>query len=168
MTLDFLRRESQAGRPGAEAVITRLADILFIEALRAHAQSLEAKESGFAVALRDPRIGRTLAVVNRRPNVDWDLARLAKEAGMSRTAFSVRFHELVGESPLRYARRCRMDRAVALLRSTETPILQIAERIGYESEVGFGRAFKRHTGTSPAAYRRRLRGGISSTRRSGS
>jgi AraC-like DNA-binding protein len=161
MTLDFLRRESEASRPGADAVITRLADILFIEALRAHAQSLEAKESGFAVALRDPRIGRTLAVVSRRPNVDWDLARLAKEAGMSRTAFSVRFRELVGESPVRYARRFRMERAAALLRSTEASIPRVAERVGYDSEVGFGRAFKRHTGASPAAYRRRLRGAIS-------
>jgi len=155
MTLDFLRRESGGGRPGADAVITRLADILFIEALRAHACSPDARESGFAVALRDPRIGRSLALVHRRPHVAWDLARLAKEAGMSRTAFAVRFHELVGEPPLKYATRCRMDRAAALLRSTEASIAQVAERVGYDSEVGFGRAFKRHTGVSPAAYRER-------------
>jgi AraC-like DNA-binding protein len=155
MTLDFLRRESAAVRPGADAVIARLADILFIEALRTHALSPEARESGFAVALRDPRIGRSLALVHRRPQVDWDLARLAKEAGMSRTAFSVRFHELVGAPPLKYATRCRMDRAAGLLRSTEASISQVAERVGYDTEVGFGRAFKRHTGESPAAYRRR-------------
>jgi AraC-like DNA-binding protein len=85
---------------------------------------------------------------------DWDLARLAKEAGMSRTAFSVRFHELVGEPPLKYATRCRMDRAAGLLRSTDATIVHIAARVGYDSEIGFGRAFKRHTGVSPAAYRR--------------
>jgi AraC-like DNA-binding protein/mannose-6-phosphate isomerase-like protein (cupin superfamily) len=155
VTLDFLRRESDAGRPGADAVITRLSDILFIEALRAYAASPDAQASGFAVALRDPRIGRSLALVHRRPHIDWDLARMAKEAGMSRTAFAVRFHELVGEPPLKYATRCRMDRAAGLLRSTEAPIAQVAARVGYDSEVGFGRAFKRVTGISPAAYRRR-------------
>jgi AraC-like DNA-binding protein len=157
ITLDFLGRESEAGRPGADAVVTRLADILFIEALRAHSSSAQAKQSGFAVALRDPRIGRSLALVHRRPQVDWTLARLAREAGMSRTAFSVRFHELVGQPPLKYATRCRMDRGAALLRSTEAPIARVAEQVGYDSEVGFGRAFKRHTGLSPAAYRRRAR-----------
>ena len=155
MTFDFLRRESDAGRPGANAVITRLADILFIEALRAHSATPEAKESGFVVALRDPRIGRSLALLHRRLHVDWDVARLAKEAGMSRTAFSVRFHELVGEPPLKYATRWRMDRAAGLLRTTDAPIARVAERVGYDSEAGFGRAFKRHTGLSPAAFRRR-------------
>jgi AraC-like DNA-binding protein len=157
MTLDFLRRESDQGRPGADAVITRLADILFIEALRLYSSSPEGRESGFAVALRDPRIGRSLALLHRRPQAAWDLTRLAKEAGMSRTAFSVRFHELVGEPPLKYATRCRMDRAAGLLRSSEASIAQVAERVGYDSEIGFGRAFKRQTGVSPAAYRRRSR-----------
>jgi AraC-like DNA-binding protein len=154
MTMSFLRREADRRHPGADAVITRLADILFIEALRAYASSTDAKASGFAVALRDPRIGRSLALLHRRPHAGWDLARLAKEAGMSRTAFAVRFHELVGEPPLKYATRCRMDRAAGLLRTSEAPIAQVAERVGYDSEVGFGRAFKRHTGLSPAAYRR--------------
>jgi transcriptional regulator GlxA family with amidase domain len=155
MTLDFLRRESDAARPGADTVISRLADVLFIEALRAHLASPEAKASGLAVALRDPRIGHCLALVHRDPQLDWDVARLAHEAGMSRTAFAVRFRELVGESPLRYATRCRMSHAAALLCGSDAPIAQIAERVGYDSEVGFGRAFKRHTGSSPAAYRRR-------------
>jgi AraC-like DNA-binding protein len=157
MTLDFLRHESDGARPGADAVVTRLADILFIEALRAHASSREAKQSGFAVALRDPRIGRALALLHRRPDADWDLARLAREAGMSRTTFAVRFRELVGDPPLKYVTRCRMDRATALLRTSESGIAQVAQRVGYDSEVGFGRAFKRHTGLTPAAYRRRAR-----------
>jgi AraC-like DNA-binding protein len=155
VALEFLRRESNAGRPGADAVITRLADILFIEALREHASSPEARESGFAVALRDPRIGRSLARLHSRPQADWNLERLAKEAGMSRTAFSVRFRELVGESPLKYTTRCRMDRAAGLLRSTGASVAQVAERVGYDSEIGFGRAFMRYAGVSPAAYRRR-------------
>jgi AraC-like DNA-binding protein len=158
LTLDFLRSESDDARPGGDAVITRLADILFIEALRDYSLSREAQESGFAVALRDPRIGRSLALLHRRPQAAWDLARLAKEAGMSRTAFATRFHELVGEPPLKYATRCRMDRAAGLLRASDTPIAQVAERVGYDTEIGFGRAFKRHTGISPAAYRRRAEG----------
>jgi len=154
-TLDFLRRESGQARPGADAIVTRLADILFIEALRSHSASQEARASGFAIALRDPRIGRSLALLHRRPQASWTLHRLAKEAGMSRTAFSVRFHELVGEPPLKYATRCRMDRAAGLLRASDASVAEVAERVGYDSEIGFGRAFKRHTGISPAAYRRR-------------
>jgi AraC-like DNA-binding protein len=155
MTLDFLEQESYLARPGANAVLTRFADLLFIEALRAHASSPDARDSAFAVALRDPRIGRSLALIHQRPQRDWELARLAEAAGMSRTAFSVKFRELVGEPPLKYAARCRMDRAAGLLRSSQAPIARVAERVGYESEVGFGRAFKRHTGFSPAVYRRR-------------
>jgi AraC-like DNA-binding protein len=150
----FLKEESDRRRPGAEVVITRLADILFIEALRAHLSSAEGRRSGLAIALRDPRIGKALGLIHRELEASFSVARLAKEAGMSRTAFAQRFRQLLGESPVRYATRCRMDHAAALLRSGDASLARVAERVGYDSEIGFGRAFKRFVGASPAAYRR--------------
>ena len=154
LTTQFLTEESDRGRPGAEVVVTRLADILFIEAIRSYLESPEASRLGIAVALRDARISAALAAIHRRPESGWDVETLARRAGMSRTAFAVRFNDLVGEPPLRYVARCRMRRAVALLRASTATLPQIAERVGYESEVSFSRAFRRHLGTSPAAYRR--------------
>jgi len=154
LTTEFLTEESDRGRPGAETVVTRLADILFIEAIRSYLESPEASQLGISVALRDARISDALAAIHRRPEADWGVETLARRAGMSRTAFAVRFNELVGEPPLRYVARCRMRRAVSLLRKSTATLPQIAERVGYESEVSFSRAFRRHLGTSPAAFRR--------------
>jgi AraC-like DNA-binding protein len=153
----FLKQESDSARPGADLVVTRLADVLFIEAVRAHLASSEGRRSGLGVALKDPRLGKALGLIHAKLERDWSVDRLAKEAGMSRTAFSVRFRELMGESPVRYVTRCRLDRAAGLLRSDDATLAQVAERVGYDSEIGFGRAFKRFTGTSPAAYRRQAR-----------
>lgn len=153
-TFDFLARESDAYRPGADSVITRLADILFIEAIRGYFASPEAEKLGLAVALRDPRIGAALASIHYNPETDWDVKTLARHAGMSRTAFAIQFAKLIGEPPLRYVANCRMSKAAALLRASSATIPQIAERVGYNTEVGFSRAFKRSFGATPAAYRR--------------
>jgi len=152
--LDFLKRESAAGLPGAEVVITRLADFLFIEALRAYFELPNSDKSGLSVALRDPRIGSALAFLNRHPESDWSLATLSRQAGMSRTSFATRFAELVGEPPMRYLMRCRVNKAAKLLRDGRASVQQVAERVGYDSELGFSRAFKRLVGSSPAEYRR--------------
>ena len=152
--LDFLKRESAAGLPGAEVVITRLADFLFIEALRAYFELPDSDKSGLSVALRDPRIGSALAFLNRHPESDWSLATLSRQAGMSRTSFATRFVELVGEPPMRYLMRCRVNKAAKLLRDGRASVQQVAERVGYDSELGFSRAFKRLVGSSPAEYRR--------------
>ncbi len=151
----FLTRESLAPQPGGDSVIARLADILFIEAIRAYFASPEAKENGFAVALRDPRIGAALSGIHGRPEADWTIQTLARRAGMSRTAFALQFARLVGEPPLRYILRHRMNRAAELLRETTQSIAEVAERAGYNSESSFSRAFRRVFGTWPAAYRRR-------------
>src|SRR5262245_48671800 len=152
--LDFLKRESAAGLPGAEVAITRLADFLFIEALRAYFELPDSDKSGLPVALRDPRIGSALAFLNRHPESDWSLATLSRQAGMSRTSFATRFAELVGEPPMRYLMRCRVNKAAKLLRDGRASVQQVAERVGYDSELGFSRAFKRLVGSSPAEYRR--------------
>ncbi len=156
-TFDFLERESRTRRPGGDTVITRLADVLFIEAIRSYFTSREAEKIGLSVALQEPRVGAALASISKAPEADWRVGTLAKRVGMSRTSFATRFVELVGEPPLRYVTRCRMDRAVAMLRSTGETIQEIAERVGYESELGFSRAFKRFLGTTPASYRRRAK-----------
>jgi len=154
MTFDFLARESLAYRPGGESVITRLADILFIEAIRGYFASPEAEKAGLAVALKDSRIGAALASIHDRPEADWDIKTLARQAGMSRTAFAIRFARFVGEPPLRYVLRCRMNKAADLLRTSTATISQTGERVGYNTESSFSRAFKRVFGATPAAYRR--------------
>jgi AraC-like DNA-binding protein len=153
-TFDFLERESETYRPGADSVITRLADILFIEAVRGYIASPEAEKAELSVALRDPQVAAALASIHQHPETDWDVKMLARQAEMSRTAFAIQFAKLIGEPPLRYITRCRMDKAAGLLRSSRATIAQIAERVGYETEAGFSRAFKRSLGATPAAYRR--------------
>jgi AraC family transcriptional regulator, alkane utilization regulator len=155
MALTFLAKEAHADRPGADTVVTRLADILFIQAIRTYVSAPDAQKLRLAVALRDSRIGAALAAIHRQPEEDWGVARLAKHVGMSRTAFATRFRELVGESPYFYVTRCRMNKAIHLLLSSNATVSQIARRVGYRSEVGFGRAFKQYVGTSPAAHRKR-------------
>ncbi len=155
MALTFLKDEAESSLPGGDTVVTRLADIVFIEAVRTYFSTPEAKKLRLAVALRDPRIARALVAIHGEPEADWDLGALAKHVGMSRTAFATRFREVVGESPHAYVIRCRMTKAIGLLVSSTATIPQIAKRVGYASEVGFGRAFRRHVGASPAAHRKR-------------
>jgi AraC-like DNA-binding protein len=152
-TLRFLSEEAEADRPGAEIAVTRLADLLFIEALRAYFSAPGRPNLGLAAALRDPRIGAAIVSIQRRPEARWDVGRLARRVAMSRTAFATRFKALVGESPFSYVTRCRMSRATRLLRSSNATIAQVAERAGYDSEASFSRAFRRWLGTSPAAFR---------------
>jgi AraC-like DNA-binding protein len=151
--LDLLKRESEGGLPGAEAIIARLADILFIEALRAYFAAPDSEAPSLSMALRDSGIASVLALLHRHPESDWSLGTLARRAGMSRTAFATRFAQLVGQSPMRYLTRCRMNKATKLLGGRGATIKQVAERVGYDSELGFSRAFKRIMGISPADYR---------------
>jgi AraC-like DNA-binding protein len=157
MALAFLARESCSVRPGSATLVSRLADIVFIEAVRSYFASPAAERDGLVAALGDPRIGAALTAIHRRPEAAWDLSSLAKSAGMSRTAFSLRFRTLLGEPPLQYVTARRMEKAQAMLRDGTATIAQIAESVGYDSEVGFHRAFKRHTKIAPAAFRRRAR-----------
>ena len=113
--LDFLKRESAAGLPGAEVIITRLADILFMGALRAYFTSPDSDKPNLSEALRHPGIGSVLALLHRHPESDWSLEALSQHARMSRTAFATRFAELVGEPPMRYLTRCRVNKAAKLL-----------------------------------------------------
>jgi AraC-like DNA-binding protein len=146
--------EARTLQPGGEAIITRLADVLVIQALRAWIAEDPAAQTGWLGALQDEQIGRALLRIHRNPGRAWTVASLAAEVAMSRSAFAARFTELVGEPPMRYVTRWRMHQALTWLKEEDTPLVDLAERLGYQSEAAFSRAFKRFIGVSPSAVRR--------------
>jgi AraC-like DNA-binding protein len=152
-TLRFIAAEARAMRPGGDTVITRLADILVIQAIRAWITSDPCARSGWLGAARDPQIGRAIALVHRDPGQTWTVASLAGAVGMSRSAFSARFTELAGEPAMHYVARARMHAAALSLKEERTTLAELAGRLGYESEAAFSRAFKRIVGVAPGAAR---------------
>jgi AraC-like DNA-binding protein len=154
-TLRFMSEEAGQLRPGGEIVITRLADILVVQAIRSWIAQDPGARTGWLGALRHPQVGRAMALVHRQPERAWTLGALADEVAMSRSAFAARFTELVGEPAMRYLARLRMHVAQAALRLPGARIAEVAGRFGYRSEAAFSRAFKRYVGVPPGAARRR-------------
>lgn len=152
-TLRMMAAEASTMRPGGETMITRLADILVIHAIRFWITHAPLEQRGWLGALHDPQVGPIISKIHRYPGRPWTLESLAAEAFMSRSAFSARFTELVGEPAMRYVTRWRMNDARSRLQRGQT-IAEIAISLGYESEAAFSRAFKRHLGVSPGAARR--------------
>jgi AraC-like DNA-binding protein len=152
--LRLMASEAAELRPGGEAVITRLGDILVIQAIRAWIESDPTARTGWLGALNDPQIGRAISLIHRDPARAWTVASLARELAMSRSAFAARFTELVGEPVMSYVARWRMQVAVAALEEEGATVAQLADRLGYRSEAAFSRAFKRVIGVSPGAIRR--------------
>lgn len=152
--LRLLAREAESIQPGGEAVMTSLADVLVVQVLRSWLRSSEPSATGWLAALRDPHVGRALGRMHARLDHDWTLVELAREANMSRSSFAERFTALVGEPPMRYLASWRLQQARAELASTTDSIASISSRVGYSSEASFGRAFKRHHGSTPGAVRR--------------
>ncbi len=153
-TLAMIAAESRAPRPGGETIVTRLADVLVVQAIRAWLDASPAACTGWLGALRDKRVGQSLAALWREPSADWTVASLAKVAAMSRSAFAVRFLELVGEPPAQHVTRVRMLVARDSLSKDCASVAQAAELAGYRSEAAFSRAFKRLFGVSPGHLRR--------------
>lgn len=153
-TLRFIAAEASELRPGGETVITRLADILVIQAIRSWIQQDQAARAGWIGALQDRQVGRAITLIHGDPARAWSVASLAGEVAMSRSAFAARFTELVGEPPMRYLSRWRVHVATASLTEDRASIGELAARLGYRSEAAFSRAFKRVTGRSPGAVRR--------------
>jgi AraC-like DNA-binding protein len=151
--VEWVESEASANRAGAETVIARLSEILFIQAMRAFTSLHNDGSIGWLRALNDPQIGRALALIHSQPQAQWTLALLAAEVGLSRTAFTTKFRQLVGESPLRYLTRWRLTKAAAELRSGTGKLTEIARLVGYDSEVALSKAFKRTFGVAPGAYR---------------
>jgi AraC-like DNA-binding protein len=153
-TLRFIAREAKDLRPGGETVITRLADVLIIQTIRSWVESAQDSTVGWLAAMRDEQVGQALIAVHREPQRAWTVELMAREAGMSRSAFSARFTDLVGDTALRFLTQWRMRLAHIRLRSTTDPLFAVAEGVGYESEASFCRAFKRVFGVAPGSVRR--------------
>ena len=150
-TLEAITLELDSPRPGVAAALMRLADLLVIQAIRNWIESASADP--WLAALRDPGIGRSLAVMHISPDKAWDLDSLAREIGMSRSVFAERFASLVGQPPKQYLTAWRMHLASGWLKEERLSLAQVALRLGYGSEAAFSRAFKRHFGQSPGSHR---------------
>ena len=151
---EVIRDESRRPRPGSDVITARLADVLVVQVVRSWLES-GAPDRGWVAGLRDPLLGRALASFHAEPGAPWTLAALAREAGMSRSAFAVRFRDLLGEPPMAYVTTWRMDLAGRLLREEQLPLARVAERVGYSSEAAFHRAFRRAHHLTPGAFARR-------------
>ncbi|HET7795566.1 MAG TPA: AraC family transcriptional regulator [Rhizobacter sp.] len=154
-TLRFMAAEARALQPGGEAVITRLADIVVIQAIRSWIAHDPAAQAGWLAGLQDRQIGRAIAAIHRDPARTWTLESLAAEVAMSRSAFAARFTELVGQPPMQYLGHWRMHIARTWLEEHDEPLASLAGRVGYQSEAAFSRAFKRMVGVSPGSVVRR-------------
>jgi AraC-like DNA-binding protein len=150
--------EAQSRRPGTAALLSKMAQVLFVETLRRYMTDLPVGAVGWLAGARDPLVGGALSLLHREPARSWTLAELAGEAGASRSVLGQRFVELLGEAPLTYLARWRLQLAARLLETTSKTALQIAIDVGYGSEATFNRAFKREFRIPPARYRRRFRG----------
>ncbi|MBA2952493.1 helix-turn-helix domain-containing protein [Nocardioides sp. MAH-18] len=150
---EVIGAESQHPRPGSDVVTARLADILVVQAVRSWLETATPGD-GWVAGLRDPQLGRALAAFHAEPGAPWTLESLAAQAGMSRSAFAARFRDLLGEPPMSYATAWRMDLAARLVRERELPLARVAERVGYQSEAAFNRAFRRAHGMAPGAFAR--------------
>ena len=154
-TVSQVLEELDTSGAGAQAVVTRLADILFIKAVRTHfEQSIDTAQYGWLAAIRDPQIGPALAQLHARPQESWTVASLARQVALSRSLFAEKFAQLVGEPPVRYLKRLRLNAAAQRLRSTNDKLSAIAVDAGYDSAAAFTKAFKRILGKTPGEYRR--------------
>jgi len=151
-TLALLAAEAKEPRPGGEAVITRLADILVIQAIRTWLETDPAAQTGWLGALSDPQIGHAIGLIHRDPAREWTVAALADELSMSRSSFAARFAVMVGEPAMHYVTRWRMNVAVQALQDDGATIAELAGKLGYRSDAAFARAFKRVTGRSPGTF----------------
>jgi AraC-like DNA-binding protein len=152
--VDLALAESSAPKAGSEGVLSRLSELLFVEVVRNYLATLSAESVGWLAGLRDESVGRALQRLHERPAHPWSLQDLAKEVGLSRSLLAARFAHFVGTPPMQYLAEWRIQLAASLLRTSQSSLAEIAERVGYGSESALSRAFKRSQGVAPAVYRR--------------
>lgn len=152
-TLKFMEAEISGSGSGSSAMTVRLAEILFLEVLKRYIHQLPAESSGWLAGIKDREIGRALRLLHANPQHKWDIAELAREVGASRSGLTKRFAELVGEPPIKYLTRWRIQLAKHLLLQPGYGNQQVANKVGYESEEAFSRAFKRYNGDPPASWK---------------
>jgi AraC-like DNA-binding protein len=155
-TMTMLASEMANPALGSRLVVQRLAEILFVQCLRAHLESGSGACNGLLRALVDPYIGVALKAMHERVDAPWTVETLAAACGMSRSGFALRFKEMVGETPLEYLTTWRMQKAAALLQSSDKKLIDVARSIGYDSDATFSRAFKRVVHVAPRDFRRRF------------
>jgi transcriptional regulator GlxA family with amidase domain len=149
----YAASELTAGRFASSSLMSRLSELLFVEALRQYSVTFTDEDTGWLKGVADPQIGRALAAIHHNIGLPWSAESLAKEVAMSRSAFVDRFTTLIGLPPIRYLTIWRLQTARLGLRETRKPIAQLAEEAGYGSGEAFSRAFKREFGLSPAVWR---------------
>ena len=147
--------ESANKRPGSESVLAKLSELMFIEVVRRHIETLPPEQTGWLAGLRDPAIGKALSLLHGAPAKDWSVDEIAKEAGLSRSVLAERFTDLLGVPPMQYLAKWRMQVAAGMLRGGNTNIAAVAAETGYGSEAAFSRAFKKITGMPPSLWRGR-------------
>ncbi|MCU1294859.1 MAG: AraC family transcriptional regulator, partial [Bryobacterales bacterium] len=154
-TINMLASELAEPSPGSDLVVNRLADVLFVQCIRAYFGSRpETCRSGLGHAIFDPQIGVALKSMHERVDFPWTVESLAAACGMSRSAFALRFKELVRETPLEYLTNWRMQKATAFLRKGDKKLFEVAKAVGYDSDAAFSKAFRRVVGVTPRAYGR--------------
>jgi AraC-like DNA-binding protein len=155
---DAALAEARSKRAGGETVLARLSELMFVEALRRHLERLPGAQTGWLAGLRDPSIGRALALLHGDPKHPWTLEALAAGASLSRSALAERFVHFVGKPPMQYLAQWRMQVASELLARGDSKVANIAREVGYDSEAAFSRAFKKSAGASPALWRKGAHG----------
>ena len=155
ITMEALASEMAEQVPGSEVVATRLAEVLFIQVLRAYIPSEPERKQGWLRAVFDPPIGTALTAFHDRVGAPWTVESLSEAAGMSRSAFALRFKDLLGQTPLEYVTEWRMQKAMQLLEQRDKKHIDVARLVGYESDAAFSKAFKRVVGASPGEYLKR-------------
>jgi len=141
------------GRMGGASMLGRISELMFVDVIRRHLESLPADRTNWLAGLRDPYVGRALTALHADPARDWTLEALAAEAALSRSAFAERFNQFVGHPPMQYLANWRMQLATSYLRNGTESIASVANRVGYDSEAAFSRAFKKAVGAPPSEWR---------------
>jgi AraC-like DNA-binding protein len=162
-----LVEEAASGRMGSEAMLAKLSEALFVDTLRRYVDGMPEQQSGWLAGARDPVVGRSLALLHGRVAHPWTIAELSEAVGISRSALVERFSRYLGEPPMTYLTRWRLQLAAESLKQTSRGVADIAADIGYESEAAFSRAFKREFGQPPGQYRNDHKGSRQQTRAAG-
>jgi transcriptional regulator GlxA family with amidase domain len=155
-TLDLLALETNEDELGGGIVTKRLADIIFVQAIRTYVRTMGSHKAGWLAAMMQPKLSVAVRAMHEQIDRDWSVGELASIAGMSRSAFAADFRECVGEAPHAYLTRWRMYKAGCLIRSGRKSLARTAKAVGYQTDSAFSRVFRRHYGLTPAAYRRTM------------